>query len=155
MSKRIQYGNLDPYIGQTVRIYWNLHQRVYSIQAKVDGRWKVVRHIKYFVLDDVKPQVNATVRDRVRRTKRKEVHAYLVGTLRGHYSDSALEFVNADCITYNPHIDDGFVYKTELRPPTPQTLRTVIGTTVWTGEFGDSKRTSLLKAHAYNFCLRN
>lgn len=152
MSKRIQYGNLDPYFGQTVRIYWNLHQQMYSIQAKVDGKWKVVRHSMGFVLDDVKPQVNATVRDRVRRTKRKEVHAYLVGTLRSLYADSAMEFMNADHITYNPHTDDGFVYKTELRPPTPQMLDTVIGTSVWTG---DNKRTSLLKAHAYNFCLKN
>lgn len=150
MSKRIQYGNLDPYIGQTVRIYWNLHQRVYSIQAKVDGKWKVVRHSMGFVLDYVKPQVNATVRDRVRQTKRKEVHAYLVGTLRSHYADSAMEFLNADHITYNPHTDNGFVYKTELRPPTPQMLRTVIGTSVWTG---DNKRTSLLKAYTYNFCF--
>lgn len=148
MSKNIPFGLLDPYIGQTVRIYWNLHKRVYSIQLKLDGKWKVVRHSDCFVLDNATWQVNAKTRERVRQTKRKEVHAYLVGTLRSHYADNAAEVLNADCLSYNPHKDDGFVWLSDLfneqRTPAPQKLRTVYGSRRWYGVAHSS-----LKAYAY------
>lgn len=139
MSKRIQFGNLDPFIGHTVRIYWNLHKRVYSIQLRVDGRWKVVRHSDCFVLDNAAWQVNAKTRERVRQTKRKEVHAYIVGTLRSHYANNAAEVLNSEYLSYNPHKDDGFVwinspFVTHIeRTPAPQKLRTVYGSRRWSG----------------------
>lgn len=150
MSKQIQFGNLDPYIGQPVRIYWNLHKRVYSIQVKVGGKWKVVRHSDCFVLDNATWQVNAKTRERVRQTKRKEVHAYIVGTLRSHYANNAAEVLNADYLTYNPHKDEGFVWiggpfaTNSERLPAPSNLRTVYGSRRWFGIPHSS-----IKAYAY------
>lgn len=61
------------------RIYFNLHKRCLSVQNKVDGVWKVVRHAEQIILTDAKFQVSEAGRQRVIKEQRKNVHAAVVG----------------------------------------------------------------------------
>lgn len=62
-----------------VRVYRNLHKRCLSVQARVDGRWKVIQHVDSITLLDPCFQVSTAGRERVLREKRKNVHAFVVG----------------------------------------------------------------------------
>ena len=63
------------------RVYFNLHKKLLSIQAKVNGSWKVIRHVNEIMLADVKFKVYEKGRQRVLNEKRKNVHAFIVGNL--------------------------------------------------------------------------
>lgn len=60
------------------RIYRNLRKKCYSIQGKVNGRWKVIKHGNDFVAQNCVFKVSEAGRQRVLRTKRKNVHAFVV-----------------------------------------------------------------------------
>lgn len=62
-----------------VRVYRNLRTKTLSLQAKVDGRWKVIAHPTSVQLRDVKWRVSEAGRKRVLETGHKNVHAYLEG----------------------------------------------------------------------------
>ena len=62
-----------------VRVYFNLHKHLFSVQEKVNKVWKVTRHVNFLVLKDVKFKVSEKGRQRVLREKRKSVHAYVYG----------------------------------------------------------------------------
>jgi hypothetical protein len=64
-----------------VRIYFNLHKKKLSVQTKINGRWKVVNHVDSAYLEDVQFKVSEAGRQRVLKNKRKNVHAYVCGTL--------------------------------------------------------------------------
>ncbi len=65
--------------GREVRVYWNLHRRCYSVQAKVGGRWRVACHAESVGLRLAQPIVFEAGRRRVLREQRKSVHAYILG----------------------------------------------------------------------------
>lgn len=117
-----------------VRVYFNLHRKVFSILA-ADGpcKGKVIAHASDVILGKVSTKVNAKARDRVRQTRRKEVHAYVCGELlawQGTATDAALApalpFPMAGCwdvvdtgmadlmerqgrgLAYNPYTQDNF-----------------------------------------------
>lgn len=73
-------------MGVKVDIYWNLHKRVFSVRA-VDGRHKgrVVAHCHDIVLKDVSFLVDNAGRQRVLRSRRKNVHAFVRGTILRAY----------------------------------------------------------------------
>lgn len=122
-----------------VFVYWNLHRKCWSVKA-LEGQHKgrVIIHARSVLLCGVVPKVSAKVRDRVRRTGRKEVHAGLVGTLDAYLGDNmrdpglvpysrhdwtgerATQALNCHMrgghITYNPHRDDTFVYRLTRSP---------------------------------------
>lgn len=91
--------------GTPVRIYWNLHSYRYSVQAKVDGRWKVVGHVDQFDLTDVEFKVSQAGRERVLREKRKNVHAFV----HGKWSWGTLESGIIARVSYNPYKADTFI----------------------------------------------
>ena len=65
-----------------VRVYFNLHRKCFSIKAdEGPAKGKVIAHADDVILGNVTSKVSETGRDRVRRTKRKEVHAYVCGEL--------------------------------------------------------------------------
>lgn len=65
-----------------VRIYFNLHRRLWSVQSYVKGKgWRVIGHAREVYLSDVTFKVSEAGRQRVIREKRKNVHAYAIGTL--------------------------------------------------------------------------
>lgn len=83
-----------------VRVYFNLAKKLLSVQAKVNGVWKVVRHCQSITLTDVVFKVSEKGRQRVIKNKRKNVHAYICGTIFEGQSNPN-EWM--DLITYNPY----------------------------------------------------
>lgn len=87
-----------------VRVYRNLHKKCLSVQAKVNGRWKVIDHVHVIALVDVSFKVSQAGRDRVLREKRKNVHAFVVGTVATF--PIALQ---GRKVSYNPYRGDTFI----------------------------------------------
>lgn len=88
-----------------VRVYYNLHKHLFSVQEKINGRWKVTRHLQDLYLKDVTPRVYEKGRQRTINEQRKNVHAYIIGEL--------IETPDVNCwirVTYNPYKYDSFVF---------------------------------------------
>lgn len=102
---------LYPTTGDKVRIYWNLHKKMYSVVYK--GR--VVSHTTDINLKDVTFVVRQSGRERVLREKKKNVHAYVVGKI---VDDREVWFSqgNYDTISYNPYQSDSFRNVTRDEP---------------------------------------
>ncbi len=81
-----------------VRVYFNLHKKLLSVQTKVNGRWKVIKHVFNINLTDVKFKVSEAGRQRVLREKRKNVHAFIEGV---EINDQVSQ--RAQNVTYNPY----------------------------------------------------
>jgi hypothetical protein len=102
---------LAPLYGKRVKVYRNLHAgkksglKVYSVVH--DGR--VVAHVSQILLQDVEFRVQPAGQKKVRETKRKNVHAFIVGTvIRSGMGIDATGRLPCP-ITYNPYTDDKFV----------------------------------------------
>lgn len=100
-------------LGVPVRVYRNLHARCYSVQAKVQdghlmgnargpGEWRVVLHADAIALWGVTFRVSAAGRARVLATGRKNVHAFVHGTVSGG-EDNCIAGVR-----YNPRTGPSF-----------------------------------------------
>jgi hypothetical protein len=97
-------------VGQRVRVYWNLHKHTFSIQDTQSGL--VIGHSKQVEIDDAAFVVRQAGRQKVLETKRKNVHAFVVGTLVS--TDAAQRDVDdLTELTYNPYKYDSFVIKSE------------------------------------------
>ena len=94
---------------RSVEVYRNLHRNCYSI--KQDGLVKA--HTKYVTLDNCTFHVNANGRERVRKTKRKEVHAWIKGYI-SECTDWPTNELNR--IYYNPYKNDHFMHRVETGP---------------------------------------
>ena len=94
--------------GDKVEIYRNLHNNTFSVRR--DG--KVVRHIENFEilrLTDAKFAVQPAGRAKVIREKKKNVHAFIRGTvdLIGGYLGQAPPHEIFE-VSYNPYKSDNF-----------------------------------------------
>ena len=90
---------------RSVEVYRNLHKQCYSI--KQDGLVKA--HADHITLKKCTFHVNEQGRDRVRKTKRKEVHAWVKGFL----SKLSIPPLWYNRIHYNPYKTDHFVHRVE------------------------------------------
>jgi len=88
------------------RIYFNLHKRCLSVQNKVNGVWKVVRHAEQIILTDAVFKVSESGRQRVLKEQKKNVHAAVLGN--EIKIDEPLEF-RATRVFYNPYKYSSFV----------------------------------------------
>ena len=86
--------------GLKVKVYFNLHQHVFSITHK----GKVIGYADELTLTNAFTTVNEKGRQRVLANKRKEVHAYVHGTVG---APSGLELPRA--LYYNPYQVSQFV----------------------------------------------
>jgi hypothetical protein len=84
-----------------VRVYFNLHKKLLSVQTKVNGRWKVVKHVDKIALSDVRFKVSETGRQRVLREKRKNVHAFIEGEESSFFDRVDLPLDSK--VMYNPY----------------------------------------------------
>ena len=86
-----------------VYVYYNLHKKVWSVRQS----GKVVKHTKDIMLKDCRFLVSKAGQKRVRREKKKNVHA----GVSGYVVDSIPDAVYDSCshLTYNPYRHDGFV----------------------------------------------
>jgi hypothetical protein len=87
-----------------VKVYRNLRRKCYSVMYK----GKVIRHESYTLLTNVKFNVRAAGRDRVRREKRKNVHAFVEGEY-GTIDLNEYDFSDLVWVSYNPYKNDSFV----------------------------------------------
>jgi hypothetical protein len=99
--------------GQRVEVYLNLHKSEGKIGA-IDKPWysvrcartgRVLAHADSLVLDDARFVVNAEGRERVRREKRKNVHAWIAGSV----SFDQPNMDAGDPLFYDPYRVDRFV----------------------------------------------
>jgi hypothetical protein len=83
---------------QKVRVYFNLHKRCWSLVA-IGGpnAGRVIAHEDKVILEDVSFVVRPAGRARVLRERKKNVHAFAVGTLASNAQIGCKERV-----TYNP-----------------------------------------------------
>lgn len=89
------------------RVYRNLHKKCFSIQSQKTKR--VVAHKAYVTVRDVVFKVSAAGRERVRREKRKNVHAFVCGEVM--HSTYALPDGQPREAYYNPYKVESFVDK--------------------------------------------
>lgn len=99
------------------RIYKNLHKDCFSIQAKIPGKgWRVVDYAKSLSLSNVTFRVYEAGRQRVIRTGKKNVHAFV---LADSYErpDTSWEAQGCDVkVRYNPKLAHVFLAgDTEVR----------------------------------------
>ena len=101
-----------------VRVYWNLHKKCWSVQDRKTGR--VIRHVTNCVLSDSKFVVRKAGQAKVRREGKKNVHAFAVGTVIEWTLENSRSFFLDSCrtVTYNPYVNDTFVYKDTGEPIT-------------------------------------
>ena len=88
-----------------VRIYFNLHRKQFSVQQMTDKGWRVKCHVDHLFLKNVTFKVNESGRQKVIQQKKKNVHAFAIGTVA---NNSASKYAVTQ-VTYNPYIDSTFI----------------------------------------------
>jgi hypothetical protein len=111
MAHRYPFSVINPtdYYGRRVAVYYNLHYYVFSI--KEGGRnGRLLTHAAVCELSDASFEVESSGRARAIRQGRKNVHAYVVGTLNSLSwdaldSDAVYQLINQgyEIVTYNLH----------------------------------------------------
>lgn len=90
-----------------VRVYYNLNKNVWSVQHYIAGKgWRVREHLSSLILENVTFQVSEAGRQRVIREKRKNVHAYAIGTLVERNGEGYSGHL--PCASYNPYKGNHF-----------------------------------------------
>lgn len=93
-------------IGQQVRVYFNLHKKMLSVQTKQNGQWKLIGHAEDVYLNNVTFKVSEAGRQRVIKNKRKNVHAFIIGEITNGFKSLDLDpFLT---VRYNPYEMDKF-----------------------------------------------
>jgi hypothetical protein len=102
-------------IGERVMVYYNLHKHTFSVQKN----GIVVFHADYLKLKDVEFRVRVGGKEKVRKEKSKNVHAFVIGILEDFCEYPCEEMPEepvGEIITYNPYLYDSFVYKKTKEP---------------------------------------
>ena len=90
---------------QKVRVYWNLHSKIWSVQDVKSGR--VCDHLQHISLTDAKFVVRKGGQKRVREEGKKNVHAFAVGYVSKEKPyDRTFNWYR---VTYNPYKHDYFM----------------------------------------------
>lgn len=96
-------------------VYKNLHKGMWSLRENNKGKRKVVGHYDSIMLTNVTFHVSENGKKRVRKTKVKNVHAYIAGHLisaeANNFSEHMLTQMSLFEITYDPYKHDNFVFK--------------------------------------------
>lgn len=92
-------------------MYWNSHRKTFSVQSRINGGWRVTDYIErdlFIPLIQCTLHVSTSGRDRVRDTKRKNVHAWIDGYVSAQ--DNFQDINVLDVLVYNPYRDDTFMF---------------------------------------------
>ena len=98
-----------------VMVYYNLHKHTFSVSYKN----KVVAHADYVKLENVEFRVRPTGKEKVRKEKSKNVHAFVIGNLVEYSKYPTVEIPEEPetrVVTYDPYKYDSFVYKDTEEP---------------------------------------
>tara|TARA_R110002051_G_scaffold579_3_gene2565 strand:+ start:524 stop:898 length:375 start_codon:yes stop_codon:yes gene_type:complete len=91
---------IDP--NKKIEIYFNLHKKTWSVRQG----GKVVQHTNFICVREPQYVVRKTGKEKVRREKRKNVHAFV----RGYVENRLPTFPKKNMfVTYNPYKNDSFV----------------------------------------------
>lgn len=102
-------------IGEKVMVYYNLHKQTFSVQK----HGIVVFHADYLKLRDVEFRVRVGGKEKVRKEKSKNVHAFVIGILEDFCEYPCEEMPEepvGEIITYNPYLYDSFVFRKTKEP---------------------------------------
>jgi len=102
-------------IGEKVMVYYNLHKHTFSIQKN----GLVVLHVDYVKLKNVEFRVRVGGKEKVRKEKSKNVHAFVIGTLEDfceYPCENIPQEPDGEVVTYNPYFFDSFVFKKTKEP---------------------------------------
>lgn len=98
-----------------VKVYFNLHKKCFSVQQK----GLVVAHTNEILLTGATFKVSEAGRQRVIKTKRKNVHAFVVGYVVGGYVGNVTSDRDSwKSVTYNPYKYSSFVMREGETPIT-------------------------------------
>ena len=103
-------------ISQPVRVYRNVTKNCFSVEQKVNKRWKVLAHVPSVYLTNVEYKVSEASRQRVLKEKRKNVHARLTGYISSvrDLEDAIIwEDKTFNRVWYNPYLTDSFKLQTK------------------------------------------
>jgi len=91
-----------------VAAYWNLHKNIFSIQSREKGNYgKVISHVNSVVIALPKFVVRQAGREKVLKTKQKNVHAFIVGHLLT--GEILVGQEKPNLVYYNPYKFNSFV----------------------------------------------
>lgn len=96
--------------GQRVRVYRNLHNGLFSVLH----RGRVVAHVPEVHLNDARFVVNEAGRQRVIKEQKKNVHAFVDGTV-DHNPERGVQALPTG-VTYNPYRFSSFVRAHDSSP---------------------------------------
>lgn len=88
-----------------VQVYWNVRRKAWSVRH--EGR--VIAHETIMKLEDCRFVVQPAGRERVRKEKRKNVHAYISGEWTPPGDEGVEVDLRGTPVTYNPYNDETFV----------------------------------------------
>jgi hypothetical protein len=95
---------MTPAIPQRVEVYRNLHKNCYSVRAlNGENKGRVIDHVQSIILKDATFVVQPAGRDRVLQEKRKNVHAFVRGTITDQPVSHGLS------VRYDPYLNDAFI----------------------------------------------
>lgn len=99
----------EPVDEMRVKVYWNLHKKVFSVVAlEGDRKGKVIQYADRIELKDVSFTVSEAGRQRVIRDRCKNVHAFVIGT---RLESSVGCHVITEAVSYNPYTRGKFYVK--------------------------------------------
>jgi hypothetical protein len=84
------------------RVYRNLHRKCLSVQTMTPRGWRVTGHADAVTLSGVTFAVSQAGRARVLKEGRKNVHAFVIGTLEDPRTIAGV------AVKYNPYAAPGF-----------------------------------------------
>lgn len=95
-----------------VKVYYNLHKKCFSVVSlDGDNYGRVIDHVQEITLENARFKVSEAGRQRVLKERKKNVHAYVVGTVSKKTINTGVKEA-----TYNPYKYSTFVYKPEGNP---------------------------------------
>ncbi len=117
------HNEITPYqdreldLTKPVQVYRRLRGKGVTYSLKQGGR--VVAHATQVMLRDVSFEVNETTRQWVIKHKRKQPHAFVVGTV---VVDEVADYVNGERLStglfYNPYVAGQFLRREDKQPVT-------------------------------------
>lgn len=103
------------FVGKRVMVYYNLNKHTFSILYQN----KIIMYADFVKLGDVEFRVRKGGKEKVRDEKRKNVHAFVIGTLLDscEYPCEHIPIPKTELVaTYDPYRFDSFVIKGTSEP---------------------------------------
>lgn len=104
MPRKLKYERELKY-GERVRVYRNLNNGLISV---MNMQGQVVAHVSQILLWEASFNVRKAGREKVLREQRKNVHAFVTGSVFTSMKDILVPF-NGQRVIYNPYRFDSFV----------------------------------------------